>query len=175
MSIIEVLLRAPVSLSPTQLAEIWGAKTDVEAVALLGRVAALGDAEAEPRISLWLDFLYETLAFGKARSFSAVKALATLDIIKATAVHAVDASASGDAEPKAACLRFLSAAVLETTKRMAPGERFSLTDVEAIMAHARSAVINHVRLLRLAFVCEQVSSRTPPRGWLGAGSPCALL
>lgn len=93
-------LRAPVALSPVQLAEVWGCASDSEGVALLGRIADLGDAHAEPRLALWLDFLYETLAFGKAQSFSAAKALAALDLIKATACHAVDATASGDGDAK---------------------------------------------------------------------------
>lgn len=95
MSLLETL-RAPVLLSPVQLAEVWGCASDAAGVALLGRIAGLGDAAAEPRLALWLDFLYDTLAFGKANSFSAAKALAALDLIKATACHAVDPTASGD-------------------------------------------------------------------------------
>jgi len=99
MSLLETL-RAPVALSAAQLAEIWSCTTDADAVALLAHIADLGDADAEPRLSAWLDFLYQTLCFGKEQAFSAAKALAALDLIKATACHAVDASSSGTSDAK---------------------------------------------------------------------------
>jgi len=38
---------------------------------------------------------------------------------------------------------------------MAPTDRYSLADVEALMAHARSAVLDHIKLLRLVFTTRQ--------------------
>lgn len=59
------------------------------------------------------------------------------------------------------CLRFFTNGLLEATKAMAPTDRYSLADVEALMAHARSAVLDHIKLLRLVFTTRQeVRART---------------
>lgn len=142
-------------ITPEQLAEVWRPADSAESISLLARIADLGDAEEEPRISLWLDFLHATLVFAKEQRFSAAKALASFDLIQSLASHAVNALVANEGELPASCLSFFSSAVLESTKAMAPSERFSLVDVEALMAHARAAVIDHPWLIRTVFTVGQ--------------------
>jgi hypothetical protein len=67
--------------------------------------------------------------------------------------------------PLASTLRFLTAGLLEATKAMAPSDRYSLADVEAIMAHGRATVVDHVKLLRLVYTTKQAVSAVS--GWVG--------
>ena len=76
-------------LSRAQLGEVWGAESDAEGAALLARIAQIEDIEEEPRKAIWVDFMYQQLAFAKEQSLIASKALAFFDVMLKTHAHAV--------------------------------------------------------------------------------------
>ena len=79
-------------LSRAQLGEVWGAESDAEGAALLARIAQVEDIDEEPRKAIWVDFMYQQLAFAKEQRLIASKALAFFDVMLKTHAHAVGAS-----------------------------------------------------------------------------------
>jgi len=62
----------------------------------------------------------------------------------------------------ASCVRFLTSGLLEVTKRMAPSDRYSLADAEALMLHGRTAIVDHVLLFRLVYGYKQAVRHAAP-------------
>jgi len=65
-----------IELTNAQLAEIWGADSEEDAVALLARIVKLPDAADEPRTAAWVDLMHQTLVFAKHVPLSGAKTLA---------------------------------------------------------------------------------------------------
>jgi len=155
-------------LSPTQVAEIWGASSEEAGIVVLARIADLNPEE--PRIAIWLDFMFQSLHFSKLQGLSAAKTLAVFTLLNQTHEHAVDASVS-----KPELYRFFSDKLLSATKNMPIADRFTLQEVEAITAHARTTALDQLLLIRLVFTQPQTVRRSEAEYFVQQpAAPCSL-
>lgn len=148
---------AAVPLTPSQLAEVWAIADDpdasAEAITLISRMLSLRPSESQEDI--FMELMYQHLRFAKLQAFTAAKTLTMLSIIGKT--HARTVESEGD---KSDVFRFFSATSLDATKAMAPHERFTLKEVEVMVAHVRSTLIDHMHLFRLVFTQPQTIRRS---------------
>jgi hypothetical protein len=152
-------------LSRAQLGEVWGAESDAEGAALLARIAQIEDVD-EPRKAIWVDFMYQQLAFAKEQSLIAPKALAFFDIMLKTHAHAVESMAKKDGAAVGSesdglgrddGFRYFADQLLAATKALPVPDRFTLLEVQALSQHAQSAYLQNIKLHQLVFTQRQTT------------------
>jgi len=153
-------------LSRAQLGEVWGAESDAEGAALLARIAQIEDIEEEPRKAIWVDFMYQQLAFAKEQSLIASKALAFFDVMLKTHAHAVESMAKKDGAVVGSeseglgrddGFRFFADQLLAATKALPVPDRFTLLEAQALSQHAQSAYLQNIKLHQLVFTQRQTT------------------
>ena len=118
-------------LSRAQLGEVWGAESDAEGAALLARIAQIEDIDEEPRKAIWVDFMYQQLAFAKEQSLIAPKALAFFDVVLKTHAYAVEAMVS-----RQEAFTFFADQLLSATKALPVPDRFTLLEAQAALTRS---------------------------------------
>eukprot|EP00964_Phaeocystis_antarctica_P029974 scaffold16904_cov72-Phaeocystis_antarctica.AAC.10 len=153
-------------LSRAQLGEVWGAETDAEGAALLARIAQIEDIDEEPRKAIWVDFMYQQLAFAKEQSLIASKALAFFDVMLKTHAHAVESMAKKDGAVVGSeseglgrddGFRYFADQLLAATKALPVPDRFTLLEAQALSQHAQSAYLQSIKLHQLVFTQRQTT------------------
>jgi len=153
-------------LSRAQLGEVWGAESDAEGAALLARIAQIEDIDEEPRKAIWVDFMYQQLAFAKEQSLIASKALAFFDVMLKTHAHAVESMAKKDGAVVGSeseglgrddGFRFFADQLLAATKALPVPDRFTLLEAQALSQHAQSAYLQNIKLHQLVFTQRQTT------------------
>jgi len=129
-------------MTVAQLAEVWGAESDGDGVALLARITQLPEFEDESRTAVWLDCMYQTLLFAKQLPLSGTQTLSFFSTVNATLAAAVTSRANKHAAFKDWTERYLTA-----TKAMHPAERFSLAETEQLTAYMRDSLLQHLKLI----------------------------
>lgn len=115
-------------ISPAQCIEIWDARPHTAGINLLARVAALPDFDEHLVATIWVEFMYQTLLFGKENRLTPVKTLALFNAVNATHAAVVEA-ADENTMNRQNCLRFFADQLLTATKAMMPSDRFSVAEV----------------------------------------------
>lgn len=153
-------------LSRAQLGEVWGAESDAEGAALLARIAQIEDIDEEPRKAIWVDFMYQQLAFAKEQSLIASKALAFFDVMLKTHAHAVESMAKKDGAVVGSeseglgrddGFRYFADQLLAATKALPVPDRFTLLEAQALSQHAQSAYLQSIKLHQLVFTQRQTT------------------
>lgn len=81
-----------VDLTAAQTEELWNTSSHGDALKLLARIAKLSAFDDEPCTTIWVEFMYQTLLFGKENQLSIPKTLAFFVAMNATHAAAVGAS-----------------------------------------------------------------------------------
>ena len=139
-------------LSRAQLGEVWGAESDAEGAALLARIAQIEDIDEEPRKAIWVDFMYQQLAFAKEQSLIAPKALAFFDVVLKTHAYAVEAMVS-----RQEAFTFFADQLLSATKALPVADRFSVLEVQRLSEHMQRAYLQNLKLHQLVFTQQQTT------------------
>lgn len=138
-----------VELTTAQIAEIWVAETEDEAVQLLARILDLDTVQ--PRASIWVDCIYQTLRCAKSQGLSGPKALVYLRVTNETYAHV----AAAPDVTRASVLRFFAAQLMVATKEMAPADRFKMKEVEALTQNARCQLLECPALVKMVLTQPQ--------------------
>ena len=142
----------PVALTPAQLREVWGAPTPTAGAALVARIAGEpDDFDEEPRTAIWVEFMYQAIIFAKEKALSPPKAIAFFTVMQETNINAIATMAS-----KGAAFQFFADRLLAATKELPPKDRFTLPEVEQLLAYARTTYLSAVKLHLLVFTEPQV-------------------
>mmetsp|Transcript_9014 Transcript_9014/g.18195 ORF Transcript_9014/g.18195 Transcript_9014/m.18195 type:complete len:284 (+) Transcript_9014:18-869(+) len=153
-------------LSRAQLGEVWGAESDAEGAALLARIAQIEDIDEEPRKAIWVDFMYQQLAFAKEQSLIASKALAFFEVMLKLHARAVESMAKKDgavvgSESEGLSrddgFQFFAEQLLAATKALPVPDRFTLLEAQAISQHVQSAYLQNIKLHQLVFTQRQTT------------------
>ena len=131
-----------IELTNAQLAEIWGADSEEDAVALLARIVKLPDAADEPRTAAWVDLMHQTLVFAKHVPLSGTKTLAFFALVNDT-LHAAASAGSS----KEAAFDDFAERMMATAKGMAADERFTLAETQQLTSHVRDVLLAHIQLI----------------------------
>lgn len=128
MEHVDIKLDFNPEISPAQCMEIWKTKPHTAAMKLVARVISLPEFDNHARTTIWVEFLYQILLFGKENKLTATKALAFFKVVLATNAAAVERADTGTM-CRQGCLRFFADELLSTTKALPPAERFTVPEV----------------------------------------------
>jgi hypothetical protein len=148
----DVSIAFELKLSRAQLGEVWAAESDADATALLARIAQIEDMDEEPRKAIWVDFMYQQLAFAKEQSLIAPKALAFFDVVLKTHAYAVEAMVS-----RQEAFTFFADQLLSATKALPVADRFSVLEVQRLSEHMQRAYLQNLKLHQLVFTQQQTT------------------
>jgi len=140
------------ALSVAQIQEIFKAGTTEKRLEVLGKCLAMDaeEVEDELRKQIWLEMLHGLLRFCKEQYLSPTRTHAFVGVMAALHTHAVESKCS-----KAEGFDFFMDAMLGATKALPLTERFSLSEVQSLTAHARTSYLDAIRLHQLVYTEEQ--------------------
>jgi len=152
-------LQFNLEVTPAQAIEVWNAPNHAAAIKLVARIASLPDYDDDPQMTIWVEFMYMSLLFGKENKLTPVKTLAFFEAVNAT--HAATVEHTEDSTmTKQACLRFFADQILTKTKALPPADRFTVPEIKLVTEHFQETYIPTIKLHQHVFTRQQAERQS---------------